>query len=129
MARPRLRSRWPRARRSTTSGRPSLSATPTGRSCARWAAAPRECVDVKSRSLGMVLLLCAGVGVAGCGGASPKADPVAEQFVAAVQSADYTTAAKLAGTDGATLGAPYPPQLPALPAQKGGIPVDPPTPP
>jgi Penicillin binding protein transpeptidase domain/Penicillin-binding Protein dimerisation domain/NTF2-like N-terminal transpeptidase domain len=79
---------------------------------------------VRSRLLAAALMLCASVGVAGCG-SDPKPEPIAAQFIAAIQGADYATAARLSGVDAATLGAPYQQLLTALKAQNVAISLDP----
>ena len=67
--------------------------------------------------LAAAVMLCASVGVVSCGSPDPKPDPVAQQFVTAVQAADYAKAASFTTVPAATLGAPYQ-QL--LTAHQGG---------
>jgi cell division protein FtsI/penicillin-binding protein 2 len=78
---------------------------------------------VKSRLLLAVLMLTTAVGVAACG-SDPKPDPIATQFVAAIQGADYATAARLTGISVDTLKAPYEQLKTALKAQTVAIRLD-----
>ena len=76
---------------------------------------------MRSRVLATALLLCASVGIASCGSPDPQPLPVATQFVAAITSGDYATAAKLTAVPAATLVAPYQQLLAATKAVKVAI--------
>ncbi len=63
---------------------------------------------MRSRVLATALMLCASVGVVSCGSPDPKPLPVAQQFVTAVEAADYAKAASLTSVPRRHAGGPVP---------------------
>ena len=76
---------------------------------------------MRSRVLAAALMLCASVGVASCGSPDPQPLPIAQQFAAAVESANYAAAASLTTVSAASLGAPYQQLLTSTKAVKVAI--------